>query len=289
MRVPPAFADGETHEEDFRRMRRHVEGHGLELTVLHCGNLPKGRHRLRPGGARAAGPRLAAASCAGSAPPASPSPPPPSRASGTSAPRRDGARGGPPSTFHLDQLEAEQRALHGARRARRTSPSRPRRCGPTWPGSTSAPCPWPRRPGCASACTRTTRPLPDRAGGRGAHHRPASRTTTASSTSPPASPTRCSSARAASPRWGWTSTRRSAPSASGARSGSCTSGTSGARRTDFVEVFIDEGQNDLLEAMRTYKAVGFEGPFMMDHTPRCRRRSGPGTATPTPTGTSRPC
>ena len=35
-----------------------------------------------------------------------------------------------------------------------------------------------------------------------------------------------------------------------------------------MEVFIDEGQNDLLETMRTYKAVGFEGPFMMDHTPR---------------------
>jgi mannonate dehydratase len=37
---------------------------------------------------------------------------------------------------------------------------------------------------------------------------------------------------------------------------------------DFVEVFIDEGQNDMLAAMQAYKAVGFRGPFMMDHTPQ---------------------
>ena len=36
----------------------------------------------------------------------------------------------------------------------------------------------------------------------------------------------------------------------------------------FQEVFIDEGDVDMVEAMRTYKEVGFEGPFMMDHTPR---------------------
>jgi mannonate dehydratase len=35
----------------------------------------------------------------------------------------------------------------------------------------------------------------------------------------------------------------------------------------FEEVFIDEGDVDMLQAMRTYKEVGFEGPFMMDHTP----------------------
>lgn len=36
----------------------------------------------------------------------------------------------------------------------------------------------------------------------------------------------------------------------------------------FQEVFIDEGEVDMVAAMRTYKEVGFEGPFMMDHTPR---------------------
>ena len=36
----------------------------------------------------------------------------------------------------------------------------------------------------------------------------------------------------------------------------------------FEEVFIDEGDVDMLEAMKAYREVGFEGPFMMDHTPR---------------------
>ena len=36
----------------------------------------------------------------------------------------------------------------------------------------------------------------------------------------------------------------------------------------FQEVFLDEGDVDMFEAMRTYKEVGFQGPFMMDHTPR---------------------
>ena len=35
----------------------------------------------------------------------------------------------------------------------------------------------------------------------------------------------------------------------------------------FEEVFVDEGDVDMLKAMQIYKAVGFEGPFMMDHTP----------------------
>ena len=38
-------------------------------------------------------------------------------------------------------------------------------------------------------------------------------------------------------------------------------------RTHFEEVFVDEGDVDMLRAMQTYKAVGFAGPFMMDHTP----------------------
>jgi mannonate dehydratase len=36
---------------------------------------------------------------------------------------------------------------------------------------------------------------------------------------------------------------------------------------NFVETFIDEGQNDMLRAMQTYRDNGFYGPFMMDHTP----------------------
>ncbi|MGH2351122.1 MAG: mannonate dehydratase [Chloroflexota bacterium] len=36
----------------------------------------------------------------------------------------------------------------------------------------------------------------------------------------------------------------------------------------FQEVFLDEGDVDMFRAMQAYKEVGFEGPFMMDHTPR---------------------
>ncbi len=37
---------------------------------------------------------------------------------------------------------------------------------------------------------------------------------------------------------------------------------------DFQEVFLDEGDVDMVRMMQTYREVGFEGPFMMDHTPQ---------------------
>lgn len=36
----------------------------------------------------------------------------------------------------------------------------------------------------------------------------------------------------------------------------------------FVEVFMDEGDVDMKRAMAVYRDNGFNGPFMMDHTPR---------------------
>ena len=36
----------------------------------------------------------------------------------------------------------------------------------------------------------------------------------------------------------------------------------------YTEVFIDEGDVDMLEALRTYRAVGYDGPFVSDHTPQ---------------------
>lgn len=41
----------------------------------------------------------------------------------------------------------------------------------------------------------------------------------------------------------------------------------GGGLTFFQEVFLDEGDIDMVKAMETYKEVGFNGPFMMDHTP----------------------
>lgn len=34
-----------------------------------------------------------------------------------------------------------------------------------------------------------------------------------------------------------------------------------------AEVFIDEGDEDMLQAMRTYKEAGFTGPYLLDHMP----------------------
>ena len=36
----------------------------------------------------------------------------------------------------------------------------------------------------------------------------------------------------------------------------------------YTEVFVDEGDIDMLQAMKTYRDAGYEGPFVSDHTPR---------------------
>ena len=41
----------------------------------------------------------------------------------------------------------------------------------------------------------------------------------------------------------------------------------------FQEVFVDEGDMDMYLAMRTYREIGFDGPFMLDHTPGLRSGS----------------
>ncbi|MBM3279691.1 MAG: mannonate dehydratase [Candidatus Handelsmanbacteria bacterium] len=43
---------------------------------------------------------------------------------------------------------------------------------------------------------------------------------------------------------------------------------------NFQEVFIDEGQTDMLAAMQTYRDAGYRGAFMMDHTPGIPHPSG---------------
>ena len=44
----------------------------------------------------------------------------------------------------------------------------------------------------------------------------------------------------------------------------------------FDEVFIDEGDVDMLEAMRAYKEADFDGVITPDHTPRVEGDSGYG-------------
>ena len=42
----------------------------------------------------------------------------------------------------------------------------------------------------------------------------------------------------------------------------------------YREVFVDEGDIDMLEAMKAYRDAGFNGPFVSDHTPRVEGDSG---------------
>jgi len=39
-------------------------------------------------------------------------------------------------------------------------------------------------------------------------------------------------------------------------------------RNKFHETFVDDGQTDMVAAMRAYKEVGFDGVFIDDHVPR---------------------
>ena len=36
----------------------------------------------------------------------------------------------------------------------------------------------------------------------------------------------------------------------------------------YTEDYVDEGDIDMLQAMKTYRDAGYEGPFVSDHTPR---------------------
>ena len=47
----------------------------------------------------------------------------------------------------------------------------------------------------------------------------------------------------------------------------------------FVETFVDDGYMDMYRVMKTFRAVGFDGTMILDHTPRFVAESGPGTAT----------
>ena len=43
----------------------------------------------------------------------------------------------------------------------------------------------------------------------------------------------------------------------------------------FTEVFLDEGEVDMRRAMEVYRDNGFNGPYMMDHTPSFAHGYGP--------------
>ena len=48
----------------------------------------------------------------------------------------------------------------------------------------------------------------------------------------------------------------------------CTSGTSEGVSSNFQETFIDDGDVDMVRAMRVYKEIGYDGMMMPDHVPK---------------------
>ena len=51
------------------------------------------------------------------------------------------------------------------------------------------------------------------------------------------------------------------------------------RLGDFVEVFPDEGDVDMLRALRTFQEVGYDGTLILDHSPEFVPSAGNGTPT----------
>lgn len=260
IRVPPALADGETHAEDFIRMRKHVESHGLELAVLHCGNLPKtlittgkeGREQQAEAwinivrGIGAAGVRLTATTF---------QPIGHFRSAAT-----EGRGGVKLSTFRLHELEEDP----GKFADRWTTEEK------LWENISwfyERLIPAAEEAGVRVCLHPDDPPVPDALGGAARisssienYHKIFDLVESASNA--------MLFCQGCVHEMGV-----DVPEAIRSIGGRDKIGYVHFRNIvgtpyDFQEVFIDEGDQNMLEAMKTYKEIGFRGPFMMDHTPR---------------------
>jgi mannonate dehydratase len=249
IRVPPRLADGETHADDFIRMKNHVEEHGLELATLHCGNLPKnlittgkeGREQQATNwinivrGIGAAGVHLRSAATEG--------------------------RGGVKlSTFRLHELEEDP----GKYADRWTTEEQ------LWENINwfyDRLIPVAEEAGVRVCLHPDDPPVPDPLGG-------AARISSSIENyhkifdlveSPSNAMLFC---QGCVHEMG-TNVLDAIRSIGGrGKIGHVHFRNIVGTPTDFQEVFIDEGDVDMFRAMQAYKEVGFDGPFMMDHTPR---------------------
>jgi mannonate dehydratase len=264
VRVPPRLADGGDHAEELIAFKRHVESHGLELSVLHCGNLPKGdvvygregREKQAAAwinivrGIGAAGVALTATTFQG--------------IGHFRTPRTPGRGGSTYSTFKLDLLPADQRDDEHGQRAHEPISAEAMWANLAW-------------------FYERLMPAAEEAGVRVCLH----------PDDPPVPDVLAGAARISSSIENYHRIFDLRPSDSNAMlfCQGCVAEMGGdiyaairsigargkigvvhfrdirGTPTDFVETFIDEGQNDMLLAMQTYKEAGFDGPFMMDHTP----------------------
>jgi mannonate dehydratase len=264
VRVPPRLADGGDHAAELIDFKRHVESHGLELSVLHCGNLPKsdvvyGREGREQQAAAwlnivrdigAAGVPLTATTFQG--------------IGHFRTPRTPGRGGSTYSTFKADLLPPDERDDEHGKRAHEPISAEAMWANLGW-------------------FYERLMPVAEAAGVRVCLH----------PDDPPQPYVLAGAARIASSIENYHRIFDLRPSESNAMlfCQGCVAEMGGdiyaairsvagrgkigvvhfrdIRGTplDFVETFIDEGQNDMLLAMQTYKESGFEGPFMLDHTP----------------------
>jgi len=260
IRVPPKLADGDTHAEDFIRMRKHVEDHGLELAVLHCGNLPKNLITTgREGYEQQASAWINIVRGIGEAgvPLTATTFQPIGHFRSVPTEGRGGVK---LSTFRLHELEED-----------------PSRYVDRWTTEEQL---WQN----IGWFYERLIPPAEEAGVRVCLH----------PDDPPVQEALGGAARISSSIDNYHKIFDLVESPSNAMlfCQGCVHemgvDVPGAIRsiggrgkigyvhfrnivgtpTDFQEVFIDEGDQDMLEAMRTYKEIGFRGPFMMDHTPR---------------------
>ncbi|HEX2036243.1 MAG TPA: mannonate dehydratase [Chloroflexota bacterium] len=264
--VPREFADGETHEADFSAMRRRVEAHGLELTVLHCGGLPKDKI-VRGQEGREAQARNWAAVVRGIGSAGVPLTATTFQGLGHfRTPPTDGRGGAQYSTFRLAELESTgQRSWE--------HPGRPHEViteAQMWDSLRwfyERVIPVAEEAGVRICLHPDDPPIPDPLGG-------AARITSSIENYHRIFDLVPGTANAMLFCQGCVAEMGvdiyDAIRSIGQRGKIGFVHFRDIRGTpyDFVETFIDEGQHDMLAAMQTYKEVGFEGPFMLDHTPR---------------------
>lgn len=274
IRVPPRLADGETHADDFIRMKKHVEDHGLELVSLHCGNLPK--DKITTGkegweqqaanwinivrGIGAAGVPLTATTF---------QPIGHFRSAAT-----EGRGGVKLSTFRLHELEEDP----GKYADRWTTEEQ------LWQNIDrfyTRLIPVAEEAGVRVCLHPDDPPVPDQLGG-------AARISSSIENyhkifdlveSPSNAMLFCQGCVHEMGEWAAPPGSEKKPGETYVQQAIRSVGGRGkigyvhfrnivGSPYDFQEVFIDEGDQDMLAAMQTYREVGFRGPFMMDHTPR---------------------
>jgi mannonate dehydratase len=267
--VPAAFADGEDHTEDFKRMRAHVEAHGLRLASLHGSALPKddivyGREG-REGQMERWLTVLRAIGAAG-VPSTGLTFQPIGHFRTESTVGRGGARY---STFDMEAYKRDPRQFAGDKRGAAGFEGRELSEAALWESARwffSRVVPVAEEAGVRIALHPDDPPIPDPLGG-------AARIVTSIeqydriynlAPSPANAMLFCQGCVA---EMGEDVYNAIAYAASAGRIVYVHFRDIVGTPYNFQEVFIDEGQNDMVKALETYRDNGFFGPFMMDHTP----------------------